>query len=145
MRSINTFNSGLGLSLASVGLATPIFGVLGISIQILRPRPLDQWIAIILLFQVAVRTFSRPSSGILLTNSAPSPLVLGRIHGLAISLVSLSKLVGLIVTGVFGIWLRQGLWEPHGDHWWRVSVVGAVVALWLREDQGVCDVERGGE
>lgn len=83
---------------------------------------------------------------ILLTHSSPSPLVLGRIHGLTVSLASLSKAVGPAVAGVlFGIGLREGV---VGTAWWAlagVSVVGAIVALWLREDQGVCDTERGGE
>lgn len=183
------FNGGLGLSPASVGVATSLFGILGISVQILAYPPVAQWmgilhvyqwslfafplayfilpylailpgtapppapatgpvvwvgITIILLFQVAARTFALPSSVILLTNSSPSPLVLGRIHGLAVSLASLSKAVGPAVAGVlFGIGLKEGV---VGTAWWAlagVSVVGAIVALWLREDQGVCDAERG--
>lgn len=102
-------------------------------------------IAIILLLQVAARTFALPSSVILLTNSAPSPLVLGRIHGLAVSLASLSKAVGPAVAGVlFGVGFKVGI---VGTAWWALAgaaVVGAVVGLWLREDGGVCDTEQAG-
>lgn len=184
------FNGGLGLSAASVGLATSLFGILGISVQLLAYPPvaqcmgilkLYQWslfafplayfllpylsilpstvpppaaaagsivwigIAIILLLQVAARTFALPSSVILLTNSAPSPLVLGRIHGLAVSLASLSKAVGPAVAGVlFGVGFKVGI---VGTAWWALAgaaVVGAVVGLWLREDGGVCDTEQAG-
>lgn len=82
---------------------------------------------------------------ILLTNSAPSSLVLGRIHGLAVSQASLSKAIGPAVAGVlFGMGLKAG---AVGIAWWAlagVSVVGAIVALWLREEQDVRDVERDG-
>lgn len=82
---------------------------------------------------------------ILLANSAPSSLVLGRINGLAVSQASLSKAVGPAVAGVlFGMGLKAGV---VGTAWWAlagVSVVGAIVALWLREDRDVRDAESGG-
>lgn len=185
------FNGGLGLSPASVGLAMSLFGILGISVQILAYPPVAQhmgilnlyqwslftfplayflipylsilpsttsppaaaggpvvWIGItlILLFQVAARTFALPSSVILLTNSAPSPLVLGRIHGLAVSLASLSKAVGPAVAGIlFGLGLKVG---TVGIAWWALAGaagVGAIVGLWLGEDGDIDDAERGGE
>lgn len=103
-------------------------------------------IALVLILQVAARTFALPSSVILLTNSAPSSLVLGRVHGLAVSLASLSKAVGPAVAGVlFGLGLKVGV---VGTAWWALagaSVVGAVVGLWLREDGGVRDAEQDGK
>lgn len=79
------------------------------------------WIVIttILPFQVATRAFALPSSVILLTNSAPSPLVLGCIHGLAVSQASLSKVIGPAVAGVlFGMGLKAG---AVGIAWWALA------------------------
>ncbi|PBP21277.1 major facilitator superfamily transporter [Diplocarpon rosae] len=61
-------------------------------------------IAFILFIQVTARTFGIPSSVILLTNSAPSPLALGAIHGFGNMLSSLSRAVGPALGGVIFGW-----------------------------------------
>lgn len=91
--------------------------------------------AAVMVLMVMARTFSLPSSVILVTRAAPSSAVLGRVHGVAASLASLSKAVGPAGAGaLFAVGMRAGV---VGVAWWAVAGaagVGFVFALLVRED-----------
>ncbi|KAH0607438.1 uncharacterized protein H6S33_002472 [Morchella sextelata] len=102
----------------------------------LLPPGAMMWVgmAAVMVLMVLARTFSLPSSVILVTRAAPSSVVLGRVHGVAASLASLSKAVGPAVAGaLFAVGMRAGV---VGVAWWAVAGaagVGVVVAWRLRE------------
>lgn len=84
-------------------------------------------IASILFFQITARTFGIPSSVILLTNSAPSPLALGAVHGVGNMASSLSRTVGPLLGGIiFGWGLDSGV---VGTVWWGYLLVISVGGL----------------
>ena len=91
-------------------------------------------------WRVTAQVLSYPSSAILLTNSAPSMLVLGMINGVAASTASLSRAFGPTVTGIIHAWgLKMGY---NGLAWWAsglVCIVGAIESMWMREGIGRMD------
>lgn len=94
-------------------------------------------IAFILFLQVTARTFGIPSSVILLTNSAPSPLALGAVHGVGNMLSSLSRALGPALGGViFGWGMDKGV---VGIVWWSylliVSLCGLAWSWMLKEGE----------
>ncbi|EKD13340.1 uncharacterized protein L3040_002799 [Drepanopeziza brunnea f. sp. 'multigermtubi'] len=92
-------------------------------------------IAFILFLQVTARTFGIPSSVILLTNSAPSPLALGAVHGVGNMLSSLSRALGPALGGViFGWGMEQGV---VGVVWWSYLLVISAAGLawsWMLQE-----------
>ncbi|KAI9047333.1 hypothetical protein LZ554_008780 [Drepanopeziza brunnea f. sp. 'monogermtubi'] len=92
-------------------------------------------IAFILFLQVTARTFGIPSSVILLTNSAPSPLALGAVHGVGNMLSSLSRALGPALGGViFGWGMEQGV---VGVVWWSYLLVVSAAGLawsWMLQE-----------
>ncbi|KAK0514687.1 hypothetical protein JMJ35_003304 [Cladonia borealis] len=81
-----------------------------------------------------------PSNAMLLTNSAPSLLVLGVINGVAASTASLARACGPTVTGILHSW-GLGL-GSSGLAWWAsgmISLLGALESLWLEEVKGRMD------
>lgn len=87
--------------------------------------------------QVTARTFGIPSSVILLTNSAPTPLALGAVHGVGNMLSSLSRAVGPAIGGViFGWGMDHGI---VGTVWWTylsiISIMGLVWSWTLTEGE----------
>jgi hypothetical protein len=101
-------------------------------------------IAVILFLQVTARTFGIPSTVILLTNSAPTPLALGAVHGVGNMLSSLSRTVGPAIGGViFGWGLDSGV---VGTVWWGylmlISIAGFAWSWKLNE--GERPTERSG-
>jgi predicted MFS family arabinose efflux permease len=86
-------------------------------------------IAFILFLQVTARTFAIPSSVILLTNSAPTPLALGAVHGVGNMLSSLCRAIGPALGGVILAWgITQG---AVGTVWWGyLTLVGLVGIAW---------------
>ncbi|KAK0118464.1 hypothetical protein ONS95_012749 [Cadophora gregata] len=102
-------------------------------------------IAFILFLQVTARTFGIPSSVILLTNSAPSPLALGAIHGVGNMLSSLSRALGPAIGGViFGWGMDRGV---VGIVWWSYLLVVSVCGLawsWMLKE-GERPTEKGKE
>lgn len=97
------------------------------------------WIALIgvLSFQMIARTFSLPSTTILVNNCCPHPSVLGTIHGLGQSCSSLTRTLGPIMFGwLFGKGLDMGM---VGLAWWVLAclaVVGSLFGQLLREGDG---------
>ena len=90
-----------------------------------------------LCWKITAQVLAFPSNAILLTNSAPSMLVLGVINGIAASTASLSRTFGPTVSGFIHTWgLKMGC---TGLVWWAaglVCVVGAVESLWMAEVGG---------
>ena len=90
-----------------------------------------------LFWKVTAQVLAFPSNAILLTNSAPSMLVLGVINGIAASTASLSRAVGPTVSGFIHSWgLKMGC---TGLVWWAaglVCVFGAFESLWMVEGGG---------
>jgi predicted MFS family arabinose efflux permease len=84
-------------------------------------------IVCILFLQVTARTFGIPSSVILLTNSAPTPLSLGAVHGVGNMVSSLSRAVGPALGGViFGFGVDMGI---VGIVWWGYLTIFSVLGL----------------
>lgn len=86
-------------------------------------------IAFILFLQVTARTFGIPSTVILLTNSAPTPLALGAVHGVGNMLSSLARTVGPLLGGyIFGWGIEHG---AIGMVWWSyLTTIAAVGLAW---------------
>ncbi|KAI9761871.1 MAG: hypothetical protein M4579_000812 [Chaenotheca gracillima] len=89
-----------------------------------------------LVLKVTLAVLAYPSNAILLTNSAPSTLVLGAINGIAASTASLSRGFGPTVSGfIHALGLK---WGYSGLAWWAsafVGVLGAMQCLWMAEDE----------
>ncbi|KAH9224196.1 major facilitator superfamily domain-containing protein [Leptodontidium sp. 2 PMI_412] len=100
-------------------------------------------IASILFLQVTARTFGIPSSVILLTNSAPSPLALGAVHGVGNMLSSLSRALGPALGGViFGWGMDKGV---VGIVWWSYLLIvslGGLAWSWMLKE-GERPTEKG--
>ncbi|KAB8237322.1 MFS general substrate transporter [Aspergillus alliaceus] len=94
-------------------------------------------IIIVLFLQVSARTFTLPTSIILLNNCSPHPSVLGTIHGIGQSVSSAFRTIGPIFSGSwYGYGLEIGM---VGFAWWLialVSVFGCVAAIFVYEGSG---------
>ncbi|KAG0636165.1 major facilitator superfamily domain-containing protein [Tuber brumale] len=89
----------------------------------------------VLLVRTIFAVLAYPCNAILLTNSAPSLLVLGAINGIAASAASISRALGPTITGMI---YTQGLdWGMVGLSWWvnaGVCVLGGIQCLWMKEE-----------
>lgn len=91
----------------------------------------------LVIWKCTFATMAYPSNAILLTNSAPSLLLLGTINGVAASTASLSRAFGPTVSGFL---FSAGL----GIHcpvlaWWcsaLIAVAGAVISLRMTDEGG---------
>ncbi|KAF9890322.1 hypothetical protein FE257_005988 [Aspergillus nanangensis] len=94
-------------------------------------------IVVVLFLQVTARTFTLPTSIILLNNCSPHPSVLGTIHGIGQSVSSAFRTIGPIFSGSwYGYGLEMG---TVGFAWWLialVSVFGCVAAIFVYEGSG---------
>lgn len=94
-------------------------------------------IIVVLFLQVTARTFTLPTSIILLNNCSPHPSVLGTIHGIGQSVSSAFRTLGPIFSGSwYGYGLEIG---TVGFAWWLialVSVFGCVAAIFVYEGSG---------
>ncbi|KAL3468048.1 ASST-domain-containing protein [Aspergillus heterothallicus] len=94
-------------------------------------------IIVVLFLQVTARTFTLPTSIILLNNCSPHPSVLGTIHGIGQSVSSAFRTIGPIFSGA---WYGYGLdIGTVGFAWWLialVSVFGCVAAIFVYEGSG---------
>ncbi|KAJ5204694.1 uncharacterized protein N7498_005573 [Penicillium cinerascens] len=95
------------------------------------------WIIIVLFLQVTARTFTLPTSIILLNNCSPHPSVLGTIHGIGQSVSSAFRTIGPIFSGGwYGYGLDIGV---VGFAWWLialVSIFGCGAAIFVYEGSG---------
>ena len=108
---------------------------------VLLPQPLQMpGVYFCLLWKITAHVLAFPSNAILLTNSAPSLLILGVINGVSASTASLARACGPTFTGILHSWgLSLG---STGLAWWAsgfVCSLGAVESLWLEEGQGRMD------
>lgn len=96
----------------------------------------------VVIWKCTFATMAYPSNAILLTNSAPSLLMLGTINGVAASTASLSRAFGPTVSGIlFSAGLRLGY---SGLAWWCsavIAVAGAVISLSMSDKGGRMDVD----
>ncbi|KGO76611.1 Major facilitator superfamily domain, general substrate transporter [Penicillium italicum] len=94
-------------------------------------------IIIVLFLQVTARTFTLPTSIILLNNCSPHPSVLGTMHGIGQSVSSAFRTIGPVFSGAwYGYSLDVGM---VGFAWWMialVSVFGCLVAIFVYEGSG---------
>jgi hypothetical protein len=110
----------------------------------------DKWrlagVYAVVIWKCTFATMAYPSNAILLTNSAPSLLMLGTINGIAASTASLSRAFGPTVSGfLFSAGLRLGY---SGLAWWCsavISLAGAFISLRTTENGGRMDVEKKAE
>ncbi|KAI9780975.1 MAG: Fungal specific transcription factor [Geoglossum umbratile] len=97
-----------------------------------------------LVVKVTAGVLAYPSNAILLTNSAPSMLVLGAINGVSASTASLSRAFGPTISGlIHSAGLKMGY---SGLAWWAgalVCVFGAIESLWMEEVEGRFDRRSG--
>ena len=93
-----------------------------------------------LLWRITAQVLAFPATAILLTNSAPSLLVLGLINGVAASTASMSRALGPTLAGlVHSAGLRIGC---AGAAWWvigAVAIIGALESLWMQDGAGRLD------
>ena len=95
-----------------------------------------------LLWRITAQVLAFPANAIMLTNSAPSSLVLGLVNGVAASTASLSRAFGPTTSGlIHSAGLRLGY---TGFAWWvggLIAAIGACESLLMREDKGRLDVD----
>ena len=93
-----------------------------------------------LLWRITAQVLAFPSHAILLTNSAPSMLVLGVINGVAASTASLMRAFGPTLSGIiYTAGLNMGY---TGLAFWvsgLISVLGAFESLWVGQEGGRMD------
>lgn len=117
-------------------LVFPIAYALAPYLSLLINHTFMLWVAIVLVvvLQVAARTFAIPGSVLLINNSSPGPLLLGTIHGMGAATSSAFRTIGPIVAGH---WYGQGLEKGIvGWAWWwlaLVSLVGVLPSLWAKD------------
>ncbi len=96
-----------------------------------------------LTWKITAQVLAFPANAILLTNSAPSMLVLGAINGIAASTASLMRAFGPTVTGfIHSLGLEMGY---TGFAWWAsglICLLGAVESFWMLEGKGRLDQDR---
>ncbi|CAL3965388.1 hypothetical protein PZA11_001855 [Diplocarpon coronariae] len=96
----------------------------------------------VVIWKCTFSTMAYPANAILLTNSAPSLLMLGTINGVAASTASLSRAFGPTVSGfLFSAGLQLGY---AGLAWWCSAImaaVGAVISLRMTDQGGRMDVD----
>lgn len=94
----------------------------------------------VVIWKCTFATMAYPSNAILLTNSAPSLLMLGTINGVAASTASLSRAFGPTLSGyLLSAGLRLGY---SGLAWWCsavIALIGAVISLLMSEKGGRMD------
>lgn len=130
--ALNLFRC-LSLSYPILYITTPYLALLPESLRMVGVYGVVIW-------KCTFATMAYPSNAILLTNSAPSLLMLGTINGVAASTASLSRAFGPTVSGLlFSAGLRLGY---SGLAWWcsaLIAVAGAVVSLRMSDKGGRMD------
>lgn len=124
----------------AVLLTWPLLYLVVPYLVLLPPSLQTPGIYLCLLWKITSHVLAFPSNAILLTNSAPSALVLGVINGVSASTASLARACGPTVTGILHSWgLQLG---SAGLAWWAsglICLLGAIESLWLEEGPGRMD------
>jgi hypothetical protein len=127
------------LSYPALYLATPYLVLLPDNLRMVGVYAIVVW-------KCTFSTMAYPANAILLTNSAPSLLLLGTINGVASSTASLSRAFGPTVSGIlFSAGLRMGY---SGMAWWCsaiIAVIGAFVGLLTTDAGGRMEVDEKAE
>jgi hypothetical protein len=101
---------------------------------------------VLVIWKCTCATMAYPSNAILLTNSAPSLLMLGTINGVAASTASLSRAFGPTISGVlFSAGVKLGY---SGLAWWcsaLIALAGAAISLRMTDEGGRMDTQAGNE
>lgn len=96
----------------------------------------------VVIWKCTFSTMTYPSNAILLTNSAPSLLMLGTINGVAASTASISRAFGPTISGFL---LSTGASLGYsGLAWWcsaAIAVIGAIISLNMTDKGGRMDVD----
>lgn len=94
-----------------------------------------------LVFQAFFGIIVFPCALILMKNATPSPLVLGRVNGLAMSACCLARTVSSPLVGVFySLGGSSAAWFGLGV----VSIIGMIQLFWVpKEDVGPVEIENG--
>jgi hypothetical protein len=94
-----------------------------------------------LVFQAFFGIIVFPCALILMKNATPSPLVLGRVNGLAMSACCLARTVSSPLVGVFySLGGSSAAWFGLG----AVSIIGIIQLFWVpKEDVGPVEIENG--
>lgn len=98
-------------------------------------------IMICLLWRITAQVLAFPAMAILLTNSAPSMMVLGLVNGVAASTASLSRAFGPTFSGTLFSWGSSMGYT--GLAWWAagvISLIGAIQSLGMEESGGRMDM-----
>lgn len=123
----------MAISYPILYIATPYLVLLPASLQTVGLYAVVVW-------KCTFSTMAYPSNAILLTNSAPSLLMLGTINGVAASTASLSRAFGPTVSGfLFSAGLRLGY---SGLAWWCsavIAIIGAFISLGMTDKGGRMD------
>lgn len=129
----------IALSYPILYITTPYFVLLPHSLRMVGVYGVVIW-------KCTFATMAYPSNAILLTNSAPSLLMLGTINGVAASAASLARAFGPTASGfLFSAGLRIGY---SGLAWWcsaLIAVAGALISLRMTENGGRMDVDEKSE
>ena len=130
-----------------VVMTWPVLYALVPYVVLLPPNLQKIGIYVCLLWKITFHVLAFPSNAILLTNSAPSTLVLGVINGVAASTASLARACGPTVTGVLHAWGLE--FGSMGVAWWVsgiVCAIGAIESLWMEEvTNGRMDQQEDGD
>ncbi|PQE20115.1 Major facilitator superfamily transporter protein [Rutstroemia sp. NJR-2017a BBW] len=96
----------------------------------------------VVIWKCTFSTMTYPSNAILLTNSAPSLLMLGTINGVAASTASISRAFGPTISGFL---LSTGASLGYsGLAWWcsaAIAMIGAIISLNMTDKGGRMDVD----
>ncbi|KAF2871182.1 major facilitator superfamily domain-containing protein [Massariosphaeria phaeospora] len=125
-------NIGVWWSICSMIVLYPITYLVTPFVGALPPHLLSAGIYFDLTLQAIFGIISIPCLLILLKNATPSPLVLGRVNGLAMSACCLARTVSPPLVGVIYSW------GGSGAAWFTLAaaaVVGAIQLYWLPRDQ----------
>ncbi|KAI1105863.1 MFS general substrate transporter [Jackrogersella minutella] len=91
-------------------------------------------VGLVLIWKCTFASMAYPANAILTADSAPSPLALGTINGVAASTASLCRAFGPTISGIlYAIGLQSGY---SGMAWWcsaLVAIGGAIVGLQIQE------------
>lgn len=125
----------IAISYPILYLTTPYLVLLPENLQMIG-------IYFVVIWKCTFSTMAYPANAILLTNSAPSLLMLGTINGVAASTASLARAFGPTVSGfLFGVGLDAGY---SGLAWWcsaLIAIFGAVLSMRMTDKGGRMDVQ----
>lgn len=123
-----------------LAISYPLLYITTPYIALLSPEWQMTGVYALVIWKCTFATMAYPSNAILLTNSAPSLLMLGTINGVAASTASLSRAFGPTVSGIL---FSAGLKAKYsGLAWWcsaLIALAGAINSLSMTDKGGRMD------